>query len=231
MDETEARILADEQQSVIEQNLAAFRENLLNKLTAATDPLTPKVAFKVLAYREALSWRTLEVAEGALRALQEENLLSSLILTRSLLECSAAYHFLHRKLRICVETDTVAELDATAMKLLFGARWEDWEYNNPSVLTMIDGANKDCPGLRKNYDSLSEYTHPNYSGVALAFSKHIDKFELVVGRYPRGTGRLAWTVTNSMIGALMLFEYYYNESANLLPKIIELCIRDLESRV
>lgn len=214
---------------IAETNLQAFRNGLLKNLTAATEPITPRVAFKVLIYREALSWRVIELGEGAAVAIKSGNPLAGIILTRALVECAAAYHFLCKKLERCVEQNSVDELDEAAKKFILGSRWEDWEFSATNILTMIDGANRDCPGLRKNYDHLSEFCHPNYSGVAMIFSNPTGSFDVSLGRYLGGTERLNWTATNSMTAALMLFEHYYNSSADLLPNIIDLCHRDLET--
>lgn len=231
MEDNKYAEVSSQQLEIVEANLEAFRSGLLKELTAATEPITPRVAFKVLIYREALSWRVIELGEGAAIAIKSGNPLSAIILTRALVECAAAYHFLCKKLERCVEQDSVSELDETAKKLILGSRWKDWEFSATNILTMIDGANRDCPGLRKNYDDLSEYCHPNYSGLAMIFSNPTGKFDVSLGRYVRGTARLNWTATNSMSAALMLFEHYYNSSADLLPKIIDLCHRDLETNL
>ncbi|MCE8537669.1 hypothetical protein KBY27_09385 [Ruegeria pomeroyi] len=220
-----------EQLKVIRFNVEAFRGCLLDEVSADTDPITPKVAFKLLAYREALSWRAVELGEAAESSIQSGNYLSGVVLTRSLLECAAAYHFLCKKLRKCIDADSVEELDEAAMKLLLGSRWDDWEFGPTNILTMIDGANKECPGIRENYDLLSEYAHPNYSGVARIFSEPGDALGFRFGRYVRGRGLMALTATNSLTAALMLFEHYYNSSAELFPKIVQLCHRDLETNL
>lgn len=230
MQDAEAARIATEQKSDLEKTIVTLRTTLLTELTPATEPITPKVAFKLLLHRETLSWRTLELAEGSLKTLNSGNFLSAIILTRALLECSASYHFFCKKLNECVKKNSVESLDSAAMKLIIGARWADWEYQATNVLTFIDGADKECPGIRANYDSLSEFVHPNYSGTLMIFSDRKGEYDLQLGRYPRGTGRLAWTITNGMDGALMLFQYYYNQSADILPKVMELCARDLEQK-
>ncbi len=217
-----------EQLEIIDQNITGFRNALVSELTAATKPLTPLVAFKVLSYREALSWRTIELASGALEALKTGNVLTGLIATRSVLECSAAHSYLLNKLKICVKADSVNDLNDVTMRLLLGAKWKDWEQQPMNVLTMLDKAESEFPGIRKNYDSLSEYSHPNISGTFQMFAMHRGKFDLTLGRYPRGHHEPLKVATNSLIGALMLFEECYNGCTEYLPKIVTLCARDLE---
>ncbi len=214
---------------IVRANIQGFRETLVPELTAATSPLTPKVAFKILVYREALSWRTLETAEGAENALSNGNLLAGIVLARATLENVAGYHFLISKLRLCIKNKSVSGLDSVAMRLLLGTRWEDWDYQSYNVLSMIDAADKDHPGIRKNYDTLSEYAHPNHSGTTLAFSHPVNAFDVEFGRYPRGIARHSKIGATSLTAALMLFEYSYNMSADLIPEIIDLCREEFEA--
>ncbi len=220
---------ANEQFEIAKANVAAFRSSLVANLSAATEPITPKVAFKIPVYREALSWRTIELAQGTIDALADKNILAAALLCRSVLECSAAYHYLDGKLAEVVNSDSVESLNSTIMKLLMGSRWQDWNHQSINVLTMIGGAEKDMPGIRQNYDSLSEMCHPNYSGTAMLFSDPMSGFDIALGPYVRAKERSYCSIVASLSGALALFECFYNSCAGHLPRVVELCSRDLET--
>lgn|GEM_PF-7057571 len=213
---------------IIAANLDAFLKQQVSSVSSATTPITPKVAFKVLTFRESLSQRTLELCQGALDSIKSGNFLSGILLARASLECAAAFHFLTRKLRLCVENDSVQKLDSVAMRLLLGTRWEDWEFQSYNVISMLEDADKEIPGILQQYKNLSEYCHPNYNGVAKLFSNHTRLGEAEIGRYMTGTKEISLVAINALYLSLMTYEYCYNSSADYLPKIVELCARDLE---
>ena len=222
---------AREQLMVVAANINEFKRQLPNQVSMATDPITPKVAFKLIVFREALLWRTIALADGAITALEAGQILPSILLARAVQENTAANHYLLKKLEQCVHSDSVTELDDIAMKLLLGSRWSDWEHSAVNILSMIDKVEKTIAGFRRSYESLCEYSHPNYSGVALCFSEHSGPYDVSFGNYLRGFGRHFFTATNSLYASLMLFESDYNNSADLLFEVIELCRRDLETNL
>ncbi len=92
--------------------------------------------------------------------------------------------------------------------------------NNPelpfatNILSLIDQMDKAIAGVRSTYDSLCECTHPNWAGVMGSFGE-IDReaFELKLG--PRAKTGYGIGV-NALSGALMTFEHYYNQLAELI---------------
>ena len=93
-----------------------------------------------------------------------------------------------------------------------------------NVLTMIQKANKELPGLLGAYEKLSEVAHPNYSGSAAVFAKP-DHPTLIThfGKNLREQAHNVFLGFNALIGGLSMFEYAYNKIGDLIPEFAAAC--------
>lgn len=104
------------------------------------------------------------------------------------------------------------------MSYLLGAR-DNPEMPTPrNILTLIDRVEVTLPGFRRVYDSLCECAHPNWAGTFGAFGEvDKEKFELKLGSVERSSAYTSGLAALS--GSLMLFEHYYNDSADLMYQL------------
>ncbi len=81
---------------------------------------------------------------------------------------------------------------------------------------------KELPGVRNAYDTLSEIAHPNWAGVVGLYSK-ADREKLITyfgrGLVESGANRLM--IANLLVGSLGVFEHAYNRISELMPKYLE----------
>lgn len=117
------------------------------------------------------------------------------------------------------------------MKLLLGARWEGHAYQAKNVIGFLDRVEKILPGFRGVYDGLSEFAHPNYSGVALAFSKPKGEYGVELGAYPRDKSKLSSQAVAALMGGIELYCIDYNSTAEYLHDLVQICYRDLETNI
>ena len=86
-----------------------------------------------------------------------------------------------------------------------------------NALTFRDHMDKIIPGFRDAYDRMSEFAHPNYSGVFGLFARTDYKnYETHFGRglrssYPQNA------VPALLHSALLLFEHAYNSITDAMP--------------
>ncbi len=114
------------------------------------------------------------------------------------------------------------KFDEYLRKLLFGWKNDDDFPSIPNILNAVDELDKQIDTFRHIYDRLSEVCHPNYSGAFGAyaqinketgwvdFGKEIKKNSPIIGLHP-------------LVSSLELFKLYYNESAELITSLIEIC--------
>lgn len=205
---TEARELA-----------ARLSESLPTKIEIAALGVTSKAPFQLMTVREALIWRTEELARGACSALDREDLTVAALLTRSIAESAAMTWYLLEILEQRASY-TPAQLNDKLMQMFGGSKiWTD----GPAainVLTFVKHLDRKVPGFLAAYESLSEYAHPNWRGVSGLYSK-IDKenFTVYFGRDFRAE-LAGGQLVRALVGGLMAFEGAYNKISDVMPLFI-----------
>jgi hypothetical protein len=191
--------------------------SLPDKIEVAAFGVRSKAPFQLLSVREALIWRTEELARGACDALEKEDFMVAALLIRSIAESAAMTWYL---LGILENRKgyTPAELNDVLMRMFAGSKngWADGP-EAINVLTFVKRLDKRMPGFEAAYHSLSEYAHPNWRGVSGLYSK-IDRenFTVYYGRglrdHPAGK-----EMGNALVGGLLTFEAGYNKIADAMP--------------
>ena len=205
----EARELADR-----------LQDSLPNSIDAASLGVRSKAPFQVLCTREALIWRTEELARNACDALDREDLSVAAILTRAVMESAAVAWKL---LDILERRDKLSanEIFKQLEKLLVGSKlWADFPQPY-QILKLVDLIDKRLPGFRERYDALSEIAHPNWRGVLGLYSK-IDapKYAVHFGRSLRSPDTTKEAVELALLGSLEIFVHSYNRVTDLMPAFL-----------
>jgi hypothetical protein len=187
-----------------------LRDSLPSSMDVAALGVWSKAPFQLLCAREALIWRTEELARHACDALERDDLAVAAILTRAVTESAALAWKLMEVLDARAQ-HSMQELNDLLIRALVGSKeWKD--FPEPfQILTCIDRMDKKVPGVRARYDTLSEIAHPNWSGVFGMYSKTDEtQFITYFGRGLRGTEDTKGMIASAMLGSLGLFEYAYN---------------------
>lgn len=193
-----------------------------SEVSVAALGVKQKAPYKAQVIRGALIWRTEETGRSACDLLDRDDLVAGILLTRATLEGAAIVW----RLKDLIENRSSispGELDAKLMNMLMGSR-TDVDFPAQNILGMLDRLDKKFPGMRRGYDTLSEFAHPNFNGVARSFSKIIQN-ELTTEFSQRSKElhdkeRLAG---NYLCVALMAFIAGYNKISDLMePWLSEL---------
>jgi hypothetical protein len=206
----------------IRGRIEALESSLPKRVDALISP--SRLPFKALIYRAALIWRMAELSRGAFENFEKDRLALALLDTRAAVETAAALWYLYGKLKAVVAAGDPGDIDTHLMRLVMGTR-DDPELPAPiNVLTFVDRVEKDAEGFRHQYDILSEFSHPNWAGTALLYSRH-DQANLWTdfGANIRGVGEEKSIGAANLSVALMFFEHCYNRIADILPQFVELC--------
>lgn len=200
---------------------AGLSASLPDKIEIAAIGVRSKAPFQLISVREALIWRTEELARSACDALEREDFTVAALLIRSIAESAAMTWYL---LEILENRKgyTPAELNDKLMRMFAGSKngWADGP-EAISVLTFVERLNRNLPGFQAAYNSLSEYAHPNWLGVSGLYSK-IDRknFTVHYGRNLRA-GPAGHQLANALVGGLLTFEDGYNKIADAMPAFID----------
>jgi len=180
---------------------------------------TAKIPWKAMGYREALIWRTEELARTAHEMFARNDLASAVTLTRACMESVAAMWYLQEKIQHVIDTKVVGDINDILMRLLMGSKNDITSLDAVNVLTFVKNINKDIDGFENSYLSLCEYAHPNWSGTSFLYSKPNSENKWIdYGKNIRGKESVSVIGLTNLNISLMIFERSYNKVDTVLVK-------------
>lgn len=193
-------------------------------------PLEKNIAyrpmFNVDFFREALLYRFIELAETTIILFRANHLVSAIISARSVQETLAMMWFVNDKLKSLSITEDLSTFLKKMDRLSFGWSGDDQFPEKINILTCIDSVDKIMEGsFRKNYDFLSEFAHPNYSGVIGAYTKpNHQTLDVDLSCYPRSMVRKKEIIVSTLSGSLLLLVPITETYETLIDKGLDVCI-------
>jgi hypothetical protein len=216
----------------IRGRLDRLEARLPSRLDARDLRTRSQLPFYALYCRETWMWRIVELGRDAFDCFQKENFVSAMVLTRTAMETTAALWTLHGKLEKALDLGSVniSQLGTYLARLRVGQGKAIAQPDDPKAVHVMDfirAVEKDCEGFEHQYDRLSEFAHPNWSGTTGLYSR-FDHDEALAefGRNIRGGESTKGSGLTNLSVALLFFEDIYNRLADLMPAFIELCERE-----
>jgi hypothetical protein len=187
-------------------------------------PIEQKTAYNAICYREGLIYRTEELARGAYNAFLQRDVVNAITLTRALIETIAAIWYFMKLIEKPILNLT--EVHEKILRLLVNHKTNPTQRNPINIISFLDAVEKEVPGIKKTYDNMSEYAHPNWSGTMLIYSK-INKENFVTyfsENIKKESAEAHMEMgLNALVGSIEIFEIAYNRSGDLLPTFIKEC--------
>jgi hypothetical protein len=217
----------------IRGRLELLESNLRKRLDGWALSQLSKLPFKVLVYREALSWRMAELGRAALEEFEKDRLAAAIVLTRAAVETSAALWYLCAIVDTSVEFAEIGDIDDYLMKMSMGIATDaptdavTGESVTPRPIKIgkfLDRVEKDIDGFKLQYGYLSEYVHPNWVGTVYLYAR-FDKENGAAdfGQNIRKPDGAKHTCVNNLSVAFLMFDRSYNRVADLIPAFTKLC--------
>ena len=229
----QSQILMDE----IRRRLGSFDSNLPQNLDAFALSPDSKLPSKVLRYRESLIWRIAEVGRAAFHEFEANKLVSGIVLTRAVVETSAALWYLRSKVDDAIKSNEIGNIDTYLVKLNVGIatappKLDEGDYPRPvRVSKFLEQVEKVIEGFSGHYGVLSEFAHPNWAGTVSLYSKyHPENLTIEFGQNIRGGDHAKELGVNSLHAALKFFEGTYNNLTDAMPAFVELCHKHLQEQ-
>lgn len=138
-------------------------------LIVAEDGAGTGTGYKAGCAAAALLWRAEELGRCARALLGGRDVGAALILTRALIETSAALWYLMRLVERNAEAPD-RDCDDKVTRLLVGTKSDDGMPDAINVLTMLGHAEKDVPQVEAAYAGLCEFAHPNWAGTGFVYT-------------------------------------------------------------
>jgi hypothetical protein len=172
---------------------AALRASLPKEVDAIEQGITHKTLFYLIVARESLLHRVSGLAEDTFSLIDAGRNLGAAILTRSMLETTAVLGFLLRSVEVFERTNDVSVLYGRVAKVVVGSRnGDEGDPVSVHVLDAIRDSDARLPvsGLTHLYENLSEFVHPNWSGLLGTFGAHENALLVRLGGQPRAVPAL-----------------------------------------
>ena len=151
------------------------------------------------------------------------------IIIRSIIESVSLIYYLLSKVEDSIEKKSIEGLDDKLMRLLMGGRLAESKVEAINALTLVDHLSKIAPGVRKFYDDLSEFAHPNWSGSFGSYGTLNEKeIKLELGILKDLNSYPYDIAIHSLIASLELFQIFYNDLAGQIPEFSKLCEESLK---
>ena len=183
-------------------------DNLPDNVDSSATTLNSKLPFKSLVLREVLIHRLSELSSVALQLYDEERIVSAFVMTRSVLETVSVMFCLHKFVAEFNVNHDIKKLDAFLLKGIMGSRDKSTPIEAVNILTAVDKVDKEFAGLRKMYDCLCEYTHPNWSGMLGSFGTYDDESFCLNFNNERSKANLSRGFAPFVQSLVMATEYY-----------------------
>lgn len=207
---------------------ARLRASLPSQVEVTALGVCSKAPYQLLVIREALIWRTEELARNACEAFEKEDFAVVALLARAVAESAALVWYL---LKVLEERAgyTPDQLNDKLMQLLVGMKRKKDKATEPdaddlpeaiNVATFVKHINRKLPGFDEAYSLLSEFAHPNWLGVVGLYSQHDEEnFRTKFGRglNDRRGSRLA----HALALGLAAFEIGYNSITEAMPVFLD----------
>jgi len=213
-------------------------ESLFVYKTSLSEPLQNTQDLKVLfgyntfRFIQHLLFRSKILAKGSIDSINNNNLLSSVIILRSHFETTGGIAYFLKRLGSYYKGNIDFErIDKDLFRLSLGATTIDMEeVPKPiNVMNLIDAAdfiiNRDIfkypkgekPLFKDKYDFLSDFTHPNFHGLSTG-SKIIHKNKEIIYLTEEDANEEVLNHQLDLAISLDLFCYCYSETLSLITK-------------
>ncbi|KXI21643.1 hypothetical protein [Photobacterium sanguinicancri] len=147
---------------------------LRNKISPLDSGIEYKILHQLDCVREALTYRYFELINSSYELYKSEKFISGLCLSRTALETLSVLLFINIKLNKFVNGKDVVALFNFVEKLMVGYSSKNTntsvKVESINVMKFIKEVDKKKDNFLSLYDTLSEYSHPNYLGSTEAYS-------------------------------------------------------------
>lgn len=144
----------------------------------------------------------------------------SFILTRAIYENTAYMYDISKQIQMYYEKDDHIEMHKLILNRLVGARLGPNIRQIKNVLSAINTVAKEIPDFKEFYEFISDFCHPNYSGMHGIYGK-LDKenVRFFVGKeYGYTEQAFSFIITGLNTG----LEIFYTSAKNLIDNMAEL---------
>lgn len=221
------------------ENLHNELKEILPKIVECKDitsPTNERIPFKAKLISTGLIYRITDITDTMIGLYHNKKVVSVFILSRCAIEAAALLFFVYKRLEKVVKTKELKDIDNFLNRMSVGGRSEDTPkapdgstLEPSNILNAIDKLDKEFnTNIRREYDFLSEFTHPNCLGVLLSYGilnkhKNIYEFSYSALYENEKLNEPVGYALNALALALEVFKCYYERMGEIFPDFTKIC--------
>lgn len=180
-----------------------------------------KIPNKINCFIEAINYKTLEFANVVKSLFDHDLVVPAIVMTRVLFESLSMIYQIRKTTEKLIKEGYSEEYDDKLMQLLFGTDYNETT-KRVNVLTLLDKIDKEYKDVRKFYNDMSEFSHPNYDGILGSYSEldetnHKTYYKQILTKN-EGVGRWAFCCFAFVISTI---NTEYLNIKDLLPQLAQ----------
>ena len=208
----------------MKEAVLSFDQLLTQGITAPDDEDSSTTPYKLVVARQALFWRTKEIAEGVISALETQNWLAAAILGRSLMETVSFQVEITRIVQQAGSLIPPSDLEHKVSRILRNTRETEQSINRLALLDMVNKVDKAVENFRNVHATLGEYITPSIQNTLMLFSDHRPNAGSVnFQKYARGTDGLETACFDALKLSLFASIHFLGIQMNHMQSFREIC--------
>jgi len=207
-------------------NLAEWKKCRKEKVEPRVKNMAYRPTFNAECFREAAFCRFYELAESTFELYTLNFLVGAGVTARSAQETIAAIWFINSKLEHLTKTKDLSHFVQSMKRLSLGWSSVEGFPEKNNVLKYIDSVDKIMDGrFRQHYNMLSEYAHPNYSGMLGVYSQaNHETLEVTFGFNPHGQRVLKNHIESTLMICIGLLRPIQEGYEKIINEALKVCL-------
>jgi hypothetical protein len=162
---------------VVNRLYAELKAKRVSAVVPSSNPITPKVIWMVQSFIQLTIHRAVDLFEALSVSWESSKPSVAFVLARAIIENAATIFDLQDQIEKHTKLGEFTEIHEAVQVRLMGGRDKESPILVPNILNAIDKADKKYKTFREHYELMSEFAHPNYSGMHGLYGK-IDRERL-----------------------------------------------------
>ena len=204
----------------INKYIIEIRDMRVSTVDPRGEKIKQRPIWNLQSYVQLAIHRVYDLAVESTTAWNNARPVVAFILTRAIYENTAYMYDLAQKLKMYYDQDNYKEIHNVIVNRLVGNRLGTTAREIINVLTAIGTVAKEIPEFKQYYDFISDFSHPNYSGMYGIYSEtDKENVRFFVSRKYGYTDQIFSFIITGLATGLGIF---INSTNNILNNIDEL---------
>jgi len=156
---------------VVNRLYAELKAKRVSAVVPSSNPIAPKVIWMVQSFIQLTIHRAVDLFEALSVSWESSKPSVAFVLARAIIENAATIFDLQDQIENHIKLGEFTKIHEAVHVRLMGGLDKESPILVPNILNAIDKADKKYKTFREHYEIMSEFAHPNYSGMHGLYGK------------------------------------------------------------